>query len=812
MLPPSGPVSRDPFRPPASRGRPPPGGGLEARESPAPAGFSPLDSSSRPHYRDDRRSSRSAVTGNSLFHRRTVARRSSSGRSTSASTGCRPRIEAAEPSWQAVEYLRHAPTGPRGAERAAGRGECFAESTATGYGTAAAVPIIETGRRRGRSGPGPGGCRGIWCGVDIWLSLDRPRARPRADAPHPAGGARGRGAGPLPLGDPGVAALGPRDPMESHMALNFSVGLTGDFRGPDGRVVYRDIGLDVLEGAAGVSVRHLAEHRPELGPDQLAGLQGVIVLTPRVTAHSLSAAGDLLAVGRFGVGYDTVDVAACTAAEVVLFIAAGAVDRSVAEATVAWMLALTHHVRAKDALVRTGRWHDRTGFMGSELRGRTLGSSAWAGSAASSSGCSRVSAWTRPWRSIPSRDPEAAGRLGVRLVSLDDLLASADFVSVHCPLTEQTRGTARGARAGTDEADGVPAQHGPRRHRGRGPRWPGAARPADRRGGRRLLRRGTGHAAPSASASSRTCCWPRTASPGRTSCSATSAGPCAGVCSTFRRGLRPHGVVNPEVLDRPGFRAKWARLAPGGYVHEPTAGRSDGLDQRRGLGHRRGDGPALRRRGRPGGDGRRPGRSRPAVERAIRSAGGESPLPPVRTSPSRSRCATAIDETAGRYGGLQIIVNCAGIVHGRPLHDYNAEDWDRLMAVNVRSIFFSVKHGLAHLRRNARSYVVNVGSISSFVGQAGTPAYTASKFAVLGLSRSIALDYAAHGLRCNCVCPGITDTPCCAITSQAARTPRRPGRAAAPRADGPGRSRRTTSPGPCSTCRARTPRASRAPR
>ena len=55
--------------------------------------------------------------------------------------------------------------------------------------------------------------------------------------------------------------------------------------------------------------------------------------------------------------------------------------------------------------------------------------------------------------------------------------------------------------------------------------------------------------------------------------------------------------------------------------------------------------------------------------------------------------------------------------------------------------------------------MVNVGSISSFVGQASTPAYTASKFAVLGLSRSIALDYAAVGLRCNCVCPGITDTP-----------------------------------------------------
>ena len=121
------------------------------------------------------------------------------------------------------------------------------------------------------------------------------------------------------------------------MALTFRVGLTGDFYDPEGRLIYRDIGLDVLEG---MSVQRLDEHRPEIGPDQLAGLQGVIVLTPRVTARSVSAADDLLAVGRFGVGYDSVDVAACTRADVALFIAAGAVDRSVAEATVAWMLAL----------------------------------------------------------------------------------------------------------------------------------------------------------------------------------------------------------------------------------------------------------------------------------------------------------------------------------------------------------------------------------------------------------------------------------------------------------------------------------------
>ncbi len=126
---------------------------------------------------------------------------------------------------------------------------------------------------------------------------------------------------------------------------------------------------------------------------------------------------------------------------------------------------------------------------------------------------------------------------------------------------------------------------------------------------------------------------------------------------------------------------------------------------------------------------------------------------------SEAAVRDSIAGTAERFGGLDILVNCAGVVHVGFLHEYDESDWDHLMGVNLKSLFFSVKHGLPYLRRNARSYVVNVGSISSFVGQAGTPAYTASKAAVLGLTRSIALDYAADGIRCNCVCPGITDTP-----------------------------------------------------
>lgn len=119
----------------------------------------------------------------------------------------------------------------------------------------------------------------------------------------------------------------------------------------------------------------------------------------------------------------------------------------------------------------------------------------------------------------------------------------------------------------------------------------------------------------------------------------------------------------------------------------------------------------------------------------------------------------SIEQTIEAFGGLQIVVNNAGMVHVGLLHEHSEQQWDHVMAVNVRSIYSSTRHALSHLQAARRGYIVNVGSISSFVGQASTPAYTTSKHAVLGLTRSIALDYAVDGIRCNCVCPGITDTP-----------------------------------------------------
>jgi NAD(P)-dependent dehydrogenase (short-subunit alcohol dehydrogenase family) len=147
-----------------------------------------------------------------------------------------------------------------------------------------------------------------------------------------------------------------------------------------------------------------------------------------------------------------------------------------------------------------------------------------------------------------------------------------------------------------------------------------------------------------------------------------------------------------------------------------------------------------------------------AVAQRILQAGGAAEFFLTDVA-SEDQVARSMSQTVSAFGGLQIIVNCAGIVLVKELHEMTEAEWDATMAVNVKSIFFSLKHGLPHLRRHNRSYMVNIGSVGTFVGQPRTPAYTTSKGAVLQLSRSIAVDYAADGLRCNCICPGITDTP-----------------------------------------------------
>jgi len=220
----------------------------------------------------------------------------------------------------------------------------------------------------------------------------------------------------------------------------FRIAQTADFYDEAGQPKFADLGLGVFEGQGHIVVSKFSEHREEIAAEQLADVHGVIVLTPQVTADSLAGCTELLAVGRFGVGYDNVDVAACTANNVLAMITAGAVDRPVAEATIGWMLALTHHMLVKDRLVRSGQWDERTQYMGCELRDRTLGVIGLGGIGRTLVALLQGFAMQQPVAFDPLAPAEVFEELGVRRVGLDELLGTADFVSIHCPLNEQTRG------------------------------------------------------------------------------------------------------------------------------------------------------------------------------------------------------------------------------------------------------------------------------------------------------------------------------------------------------------------------------------
>ncbi|MBY0524085.1 MAG: hydroxyacid dehydrogenase [Gemmataceae bacterium] len=340
------------------------------------------------------------------------------------------------------------------------------------------------------------------------------------------------------------------------MKSTFRVALTGDFHDAAGQLCYRDIGLSLLEGADGIEVQRFAEHRPEIGPEQLHGIHGAIVLTPRVTARSLAGNADLLAIGRFGVGYDSVDVPACTAADVLLFITAGAVDRSVAEATVAWMLALTHRVRSKDRLVREGRWHERNAYMGCELRGRTLGVIGFGGIGRAVVRMLAPFGMNPPLVFDPFAPAELVASMGARLATLDELLAQADFVSIHCPLTEQTRNlvssrelammkrdaylinTARGGIVDEEALYAVLAEG----------RIAGAA--LDCFLGEPLT------APPRFAELENVLLAPHAIAWTHEMFRDIGTAACQGMLD-LARGKKPAGVINPEVFERPGFRRKW---------------------------------------------------------------------------------------------------------------------------------------------------------------------------------------------------------------------------------------------------------------
>lgn len=233
----------------------------------------------------------------------------------------------------------------------------------------------------------------------------------------------------------------------------FRVAYTGDFLNDDGTLAYGDMSLSLLRDQPFIQYRVLADLAPQPGdhgywqrfysldvkPEHVAELDGLVVLRPKVTREVLACAPDLVAIGRSGAGYDKVDVAACTEHGVALFNVPMALNHSTAATALLFMLALAKRLPEQERIARAGRWDLQAKVMGSEIEGRTLGI---IGLGHSGRELARLVApfKMRLLAYSPHADPNQAAVLGVRLLTLDEVLREADFLSIHCRLTEETRG------------------------------------------------------------------------------------------------------------------------------------------------------------------------------------------------------------------------------------------------------------------------------------------------------------------------------------------------------------------------------------
>jgi phosphoglycerate dehydrogenase-like enzyme len=220
------------------------------------------------------------------------------------------------------------------------------------------------------------------------------------------------------------------------VAETFRVGVTADFLRPDGSIGFGDIGLELLAENPRVSYEFLSPCGGELERDVVDAFDSLLVLGPRVTAATVDGCRRLAHIARFGVGYDSVDVEACTRNDVLLSITPDGVRRPMAVSALAMLLALTHRLIEKDRLTRDGRWGDKLDYMGTGLTGRTLG---LVGLGNIGREILRLAA-PLEMRNLAYDPylPAEKAPAGLELVSLDRLAAESDFVCVCCALTPET--------------------------------------------------------------------------------------------------------------------------------------------------------------------------------------------------------------------------------------------------------------------------------------------------------------------------------------------------------------------------------------
>lgn len=218
----------------------------------------------------------------------------------------------------------------------------------------------------------------------------------------------------------------------------FRVGVSADFKTRAAGLI-EPVLAEKFDPLPEIAWEFLPELTRELTPQQIEPYDGLISLAVRVTANTLAGSERLAVIARWGVGYDMIDVPACTDHNVLLCITPDGIRRPVAEGIVTLLLGITKRILIKDRMVREGRWEDVPKYMGVGLTGRTIGS---VGIGNIGGDLFRLLAPFDLGRMLaydPYVTPERAKSLGVELVDLETLLRESDFVCINTPLTAETR-------------------------------------------------------------------------------------------------------------------------------------------------------------------------------------------------------------------------------------------------------------------------------------------------------------------------------------------------------------------------------------
>jgi meso-butanediol dehydrogenase / (S,S)-butanediol dehydrogenase / diacetyl reductase len=141
------------------------------------------------------------------------------------------------------------------------------------------------------------------------------------------------------------------------------------------------------------------------------------------------------------------------------------------------------------------------------------------------------------------------------------------------------------------------------------------------------------------------------------------------------------------------------------------------------------------------------------------ATGGATMLPTMMDVSRDDDAQRVVHQTVEAFGRLDVLVNNAGYGFAGTVVDTDEQAWDDLMAVNVRGVYLCSKHAIPAMAKNGGGAIVNTASVVAAVGIRNRAAYCASKGAVAALTRAIAIDHVAEGIRCNAVAPGTIDTP-----------------------------------------------------